>query len=44
MYYPTCHNTAALENPDKTDRYTQPLTILKNFYLLQKSDLEKVGL
>lgn len=34
MYHPTCHNTVALENLDKTDGYTQPLTIFKNFYLL----------
>lgn len=27
MYHPTCHNTLALENLDKTDGYTQPLTV-----------------
>jgi len=34
MHHSTCHNTQALENPHKTDGYTQPLTIFKSFYLL----------
>lgn len=34
MYHLTCHNAVALENPDKTDGYTQPLTIFKNVSLL----------
>lgn len=43
MYHPTCRNTVVLENLDKKDDYTQPLSISRiSIYYPQKGVLENL--